>query len=109
MDEITTAILQNEVLRRENPALSLDGSSSALMIFEGAGGSRRSDRGLQGGRSKSKIRDPSKIRCHRYDKLGHRVKNYPQLKDRMRTIGATANSKSEDDVLEISDEVFTSF
>ena len=43
MDEITMAILQNEILRRENSALSLDGSS-ALVVSRGVGGSRQSDR-----------------------------------------------------------------
>ena len=39
MDEITAVILQNEVLRRENPASSL-GGRSALVVSGGVGGSR---------------------------------------------------------------------
>ena len=52
--------------------------------------------------------DPSKIRCYRCDELGHRVRDYPQLKDRMMATTATVCSESEDDVLVISDEVSTS-
>ena len=44
MDEIATVILQNEILRRENPALSSDGGILALVISEGVGGGRQSDR-----------------------------------------------------------------
>ena len=44
MDEVTTVILQNEVLKRENPASSSDGGSSALVISGGARGDRRSDK-----------------------------------------------------------------
>ena len=40
MDEITMMILLNEILRRENPALSSDRGSLALIVFGGAGGSR---------------------------------------------------------------------
>ena len=40
MDEVTTMILQNEVLKRENPTSSSSGSSLALTIFRGVGGSR---------------------------------------------------------------------
>ena len=40
MDEVTAAIFQNEVLRRDNPASSSDDSSSTLVIFRGAGGGR---------------------------------------------------------------------
>ena len=43
MEEVTAAILQNEVLRWENPASS-SGGSSALVIFGGVGGGRQSDR-----------------------------------------------------------------
>ena len=39
MDEVTTMTLQNEVLRRENPASS-SYSSSALVVSRGAGGGR---------------------------------------------------------------------
>ena len=46
MDEVTTVILQNEVLRMENPASSSGGSSSALVVSEGAGGCRQSGRRL---------------------------------------------------------------
>ena len=46
MDEVTTVILQNEVLKRENPASSLGGSSS-LVVSRRARGGRRSDRRLQ--------------------------------------------------------------
>ena len=35
IDEVTTVILQNKVLRRENPASSSSGSSSALVVFGG--------------------------------------------------------------------------
>ena len=65
MDEVTTMILQNEILKWKNQASSWDGGSSALAIYEGASGSRQSDRGSRGGRSRSKTRDPSKIRCYR--------------------------------------------
>lgn len=77
MDEVTAVILQNEVLRRKNPASSSDGGSSALAVFGGAGGNRRSGRGSRGGRSRSKTSDQSKIRCYRCNKLGHRVKDCP--------------------------------
>ena len=43
MDEVTVVILQNEILRRENPASS-SGGSSVFMVFGGAGGGRQSDR-----------------------------------------------------------------
>ena len=46
MEEVTMVILQNEVLRRENLALS-SGSSSTLVVFEGAGDGRQSDRRLR--------------------------------------------------------------
>ena len=45
MDEVTTVILQNEVLKWKNQASSSDGGSSTLTIFDGAGGSRWSDKG----------------------------------------------------------------
>ena len=44
MDEVTAAILQNEVLRRENPALSSDSGSSILMVSGEVRGSRQSDK-----------------------------------------------------------------
>ena len=44
MDEVTVTILQNEVLRRENPASSSGSGSSALMASGGVGGGRQSDR-----------------------------------------------------------------
>ena len=47
MDEVTAAILQNEVLNRENPASSSSGGSSALVAFGRAGGGRWSDRRSQ--------------------------------------------------------------
>ena len=47
MDEVTAAILQNEVLRRKNPASSSGGGSSVLVAFGRAGGGRRSDRRSQ--------------------------------------------------------------
>ena len=43
MDEVTTVILPNEILKRENPASS-SGGSSALLLSKGVGGSRWSDR-----------------------------------------------------------------
>ena len=49
MDEITIMILQNEILRRKNPFSSSVGGSSALVVSRGAGGSRWSNRGSQGG------------------------------------------------------------
>ena len=55
------------------------------------------------------MRDLSKIRYYQYDELGHLVRDCPQLKDRMRATAAMVSSESEDDVLEISDEVYTSF
>ena len=47
MDEVTIMILQNEILRRENPASSSDGDSSALAISRRIGGGRRIDRRSQ--------------------------------------------------------------
>ena len=38
IDEVTTTILQNEVLRRENPASNSGGGSSALVVSGGVGG-----------------------------------------------------------------------
>ena len=107
MDEVTVAILQNEVLRRENPASSSSGGSSALVVFGGARGGRWSDRRSQRGRSKSR-RDLSKIRCYRCEELGHLARDCPQLKNRMVAAVATTGSNSDGDVLEISDEVSTS-
>ena len=40
MDEITMAILRNEVLRKENPASSSDSGSSILVVSRGARGDR---------------------------------------------------------------------
>ena len=40
MDEITAVILQNKILRRENPASSSGDGSPALVVFEGVGGGR---------------------------------------------------------------------
>ena len=40
MDKVTMAILQNEVLRRENLASSSGGGSSALVASKGARGGR---------------------------------------------------------------------
>ena len=107
MDEVTAAILQNEVLRRENPASSSGGDSSALVASGGAGGGRRNDRRSQRGRSKSR-RDLSKTRCYRCEELGHLARDCPQLKNRTVAAVATAGSDSDGDVLEISDEVSTS-
>ena len=108
MDEVTAAILQDEVLRRENPASSSGGGSSALVASGGAGGGRRSDRRSHRGRSKSR-RDLSKIRCYRCDELGHLTRDCSQLKDRTMTAIATISSDSERNILEISDKVFTYF
>ena len=47
MGEVTTAILQNEVLKRENPDLSSGGGSSALMVSDEVEGGRQSDRRSQ--------------------------------------------------------------
>ena len=71
MDEVIIMILRNEILKRENPASSSGGGSSVLIVSGGAGGSKWSDRRSRQGRSKSKIRDLSKIRCYRCDELGH--------------------------------------
>ena len=106
MDEVTTTILQNEVLRRENPALSSDDGSSALVASGRVGGGRRSDRRSRRRRSKSR-RDLSKINCYRYE-LGHLARDCPQLKNRTVAAVVTASSDSEEDILEISDEVSTS-
>ena len=46
MDEVTMAILHNEILKRENPTSSSGGGSSTLIVFERAGGGRWSDRRL---------------------------------------------------------------
>ena len=78
MEEVISALLQNEVLRRENEASS-SGGNSALTISGGAGDRQRSDRGLRGWRSRSK--DASKIRYFWYDELRHRVRDCPQFKD----------------------------
>ena len=40
IDEVSTIIFQNEVLRQENQASSSGGGSSILMVFRRAGGSR---------------------------------------------------------------------
>ncbi|KAG1371193.1 hypothetical protein COCNU_16G002870 [Cocos nucifera] len=93
---------------KKNPASSSDSGNSTLTTF-GAGGNRRSGRGSRGGRSRFKTRDPSKIRCYRYDELEHQVKNCPQLKDRTRTTAATTSSESEDDILKISNEISSKF
>ncbi|EHA8588398.1 putative Retrovirus-related Pol polyprotein from transposon TNT 1-94 [Cocos nucifera] len=77
MDEVTVAILHNEIFRRKNPASSSDDNSSALAVSKGMGGKRWSDRESRGGRSRSKTRDPSKIRCYKCDELEHRVKDCP--------------------------------
>ena len=74
MDEVTAAILQNEVLRMENPTSSSN-DSSALVVSGGVGGGRWSDRRSQQERSKSKTRDLSKIRYYRYDELEHLVRD----------------------------------
>ena len=79
MDEVTAMILQNEILRRKNPASSSGGGSSALVASGGARDDRRSDRRLRRGWSKSR-RDLSKIRCYRCEELGHLVRDCPQLK-----------------------------
>ena len=49
MDEVTSMILQTEIFRRKNQALSSDGGSLALVVFEGAGGSRQSSKGSREG------------------------------------------------------------
>ena len=43
MEEVTSALLQNEVLRWKNQTLSLD-SDSTMMVSGGDGGRRRSER-----------------------------------------------------------------
>ena len=108
-DEVTTVILQNEVLKRENLASSSDGSSLTLAVSRGVSGGRWSDKRLRGGWSKSRMRDMSKIRCYQCDELGYLARDCPQLRDGTRAIAATVSSDSEGDVLEISDEVSTSF
>ena len=80
MDEATTTILKNKVLRRENLTSSSGDGSSALVASEEAGGDRQSDRRSRRGRSKSR-RDLSKIRCYRCDKLGHLARDCSQLKN----------------------------
>ena len=55
------------------------------------------------------MRDLRKIRYHRCDELGHLARDCSQLRDRTRAIAATVSSDLEGDVLEISDEVSTSF
>ena len=76
MDEVTMVILQNEVLKRENPASSSGNNNSTLVVSEGAGDSRQSDRRSRQGWSKSRMRDLSKTRCYQCDELGHLTKNY---------------------------------
>ena len=106
MEEVTSALLQNEVLRRENQASS-SGGNSALVVSGRASDRRRSDRGSRGGRSKSK--DVSKIKCYRCDQVGHRVRDCPQLKNRMKATIEVANSSDDEgynsDMLMVSDEV----
>ena len=46
IDKVIVAIVQNKILRRENPALS-SGGSSALVVFRRVGGGRWSDRRSQ--------------------------------------------------------------
>ena len=60
MDEVTMVILQNDVLKRKNPTSSSSGSLT-LVISGEAGGNRQSNKRSQRGRSKSRMRDLSKI------------------------------------------------
>ena len=55
------------------------------------------------------MKDLSKIKCYRYDELGHIARDCPQLRDRIRATAATVSSESEGDALEIFDDVSTSF
>ena len=54
------------------------------------------------------MRDLSKTGYYQCDELEHLARDCLQLRDRMRATAVMANSESEDDVLEISDEVSTS-
>ena len=104
MDEVTTVILQNEVLKKKNPASS-SGNSSTLVVSRGVGGNRRSDRRSRRGWSKSRMRDLSKTKYYRCNELEHLVRDCSQLRDRTRATAATVRSDSKGDALDISDEV----
>ena len=111
IDEVTFALFQNKILRRENRASSL-GNDLALAMIGGGGGRGRSGKESQDGQSRSKSRDSSKIRCYQYDKLGHRVGDGLQLKDRMKTtvtVVHDSNTNETNDMLMVSDKVSTVF
>ena len=55
------------------------------------------------------MRNLSKIRCYRCDELGYLARDCSQLRDRMMAIVVMATNDSEEDVLEISDEISTFF
>ena len=81
MDKVTAVILQNEILRRENSALSLDGSS-ALVVSGRVGGGRRSDRSSRRGQSMFRMKDLSKTRYYQCDELGYLARVCSQHRDR---------------------------
>ena len=58
---------------------------------------------------RSRTKDLSKTKCYWCDKLGHLVRDCSQLRDQTRATATSTSSESEGDVLEISDEVSTSF
>ena len=81
MDEVTTIILQNEVLKKKNPTLS-SGGSSALVVSGGVRGGRQSDMRSRRGRSKSRMKDLSKTRYYQCDELGYLARVCSQHRDR---------------------------
>ena len=58
------------------------------------------------------MRDLSKTKCYKCDKLEHCVRDCPQLRDRIKAIVVAAlgsNSDEIDDMMMVSDKVSTSF
>ena len=55
------------------------------------------------------MRDLSKMRCYKCNKLEHLDRNSSQLRDQTRATIAMVGSESEDDILKISNKVSTFF